>query len=323
MAFKENRNFFDFLRNACLSNSLSEWAPAENYILEERLSDARIQDFLNTSGYATTAPNNVNDWFFQHHQYSLVHVAQKGKPFGSLGTTFQPINQPAFIKPHAMEVVRVESLRGLHSLANSILPFDQVEQLIKAHLAERRAGAQPDAASEASLRLWIKDVSWNRDSRPTFAAPFLEVENILTRADWANRLRDALGLGHLCGSERKPTCVLLMRYNLERVRTSHLRSSAWAAVPTVLDDVGRSPNGCFFPGPKSQQYGLTVDLASSNPTPIKEFLHAPISYVLEDIHDLGYVTESVTDSSVTAARNDHGATVKPGLTFANDVPPRP
>jgi len=327
MAFQANNPFFAFLTTAARSVSLAEWAPAENYILEERLSPDRHQEFLNTSGFATTSPADVPDWFAQHYNYTLVHIAQRGAPPGSLASTFRSINQPALLTVQsAQDVVRVETLEGLHSRARSILSVDQVQTLITQYLAIRRTGALPPVAIEAPLRKWITDACRGGDSRPTFAAPLAEVEIILAQPDWANRLRDALGLGHIRSSATGPARVLLMRYSLERVRNAYLRAPAWAAAPTVLDDVARSgPNPCFFPAPETSWagFGFTVDPDSSNPISVREILHAPIPYVLEDIQAFGLVTSPVPDPSVTSARDRHRANLKPHLRYIADVPSRP
>ena len=147
------------------------------------------------------------------------------------------------------------------------------------------------------MEKWLRHVNGGSDRRPAFVAPFAEVEDILKQPDWANRLRDALGLGHIRLWAGNPMTVVLMQYNLIRVHNAHIGKPAWAASPTVLDDVpGQMPNPCFFPAPKTASkdgYGYTVDLATAGATFWKEFLHGHIAYTLDDIRRIGEVTTDV------------------------------
>jgi hypothetical protein len=86
-------------------------------------------------------------------------------------------------------------------------------------MLDARAAAQPPPPDvEARLRKWLKKVNSGKDSRPAFVAPFAEVEPLLKRSDWANRLRDALGLGHICataaGGQRQLLVSTSDNYNL-------------------------------------------------------------------------------------------------------------
>jgi len=158
-------------------------------------------------------------------------------------------------------------------------------------------------------------------------APFAEVEDVLKQPDWANRLRDALGLGHVRLWAGNPMTMVLMQYNLVRVHSAHIGEPAWAASPTVLDDVPRQmPNPCFFPAPKTVSkdgYGYTVDLAATGPTYRKEFLHGHIAYTLDDIRRIGEVTTDVPPSRIADARKDHRDLLASDLRHLTDLPARP
>jgi len=328
MAFQANSPFFAFLTNTAGRATLAESAPAENFILEERLSDERHQDFLQSSGFDTTPPADVPTWFAQHFNYTTTRIARRGAPTGTLSATFETGNRRAWLSPNsAMDVVRVETLEGLCNRSTSLLSASDAEWLIQQLLSARDAGQAPRADVALSLRKWLLRIAGGSDSRPVFVAPFAEVEPILAQPDWANRLRDALGLGHIRAIAGRPTRVLHMRYGLERVRRAHLtRPDAWASAPTVLDDVARSgPNPHFFPAPEStsQGFGFTVDLDPANPVTTREFLHAPIPYLPEDIARLGLVTADVTDPQVTGARSRHRTQARPHLRHFKDLPTRP
>ena len=65
MAFQGKQPFFAFLQNTAAGATLEEAAPAENYILDERVPDARENDFLGLNGFASAAYDK-DSWFKQH-----------------------------------------------------------------------------------------------------------------------------------------------------------------------------------------------------------------------------------------------------------------
>ena len=330
MAFQGKQPFFAFLQGTAAGTALEEVAPAENYVLDERVPVAREDDFLALNGFATVA-HDKDAWFKQHVDYTKARVALPG-----VSDTFANINQPNWIGLGAdWDVVRIETLYGLCGRAGSrgsTLSEAEVNGLIHDFIGARDSGNILDSWKAAQLEKWLRQVNIGSDRRPAFVAPFAEVEDILQQPDWANRLRDALGLGHIRSWEEPttkatmPTVVVLMQYNLIRVHNAHIGKPAWAASPTVLDDVARQmPNPCFFPAPNTAStdgYGFTVDLATSGATWRKEFLHGHIAYTLADIRRIGEVT---TDPSgqIAAARKDHRDLLASDLRHLSDLPARP
>lgn len=325
MAFQGKQPFFAFLQGTADGTALEEVAPAENYVLDERVPGAREDDFLALNGFASAA-HDKNSWFKQHVDYTLDRVA-----LPAVSGTFTNINQPNWLglSPD-WDVVRIETLCGLAGRANSrgsTLSEAEVNDLIHDFLRARDAGAGFDPFDEAQLEKWLRHVNSGSDRRPAFVAPFAEVEEILKQPDWANRLRDALGLGHIRLWSGIPITVVLMQYNLIRVHDTHIGKPAWAASPTVLDDVpGQMPNPCFFPAPKTAStdgYGFTVDLATTGGTWRKEFLHGHIAYTLADIRRIGEVTTDVPPSRIADARKDHRSLLASDLHHLSDLPARP
>jgi len=323
MAFQACAPFFGFLRSVAGGTILAEAAPAENYILDERISPVRQAAFLRHGGFDAAVPGTVADWFQEHKNYTVASVARAAE-----SVTFADENRPAWLTLEPdWDVVRIETLEGLCDRATgSMIAPGEVEQLVAELLADR-SGRQPMTADRrAALNKWLRQVNGGRDRRPAFVAAFAEVEPILNEADWANRLRDALGLGHIRGTAGRPATILLVQYNLERVQRTHAAKSAWAATPTVLDDVATAgPNACFFPAPLSNSdgYGFTVDLAEVNASWKREFLHARIDYTLDDIRRIGKVDTEVTVARIEQARADHRDLLINDLTYFSDLPPRP
>ena len=291
-------------------------------MLDERVPGARENGFLELNDFATAA-HDKNLWFKQHVDYTKERVA-----LPAVSETFTNINQSNWLGLNPdWDVIRIETLYGLVDRAKrrgSDVDETEADALIRELLNARKTGGSFDPFKEARLERWLRHVNSGSDRRPAFVAPFAEVEDILSQADWANRLRDALGLGHIRPWAGNPMTVVQMQYNLIRVHDAHIGKPAWAASPSVLDDVpGQMPNPCFFPAPKKAApggYGYTVDLATADPTYRKEFLHGHIAYTLDDIRRIGEVTTDVPPSRIEKAREDHRELLKDDLVHFADLP---
>ncbi|MDP3856878.1 MAG: hypothetical protein Q8Q73_03850 [Stagnimonas sp.] len=323
MAFQANKPFFAFLQETAGKSNLDEVAPSENYILDERLPDVRGDSFLAFNGFVGQT-HDRDLWFQQHANYCRAHVA-----LPSISETFSAINNPNWLALSPdWDVVRIETIYGLAGRArSSSLSEAEVIGLIDDMLKSRAASTPFDTLKQAQLEKWIRQVSSGSDRRPAFVAPYAEVEDILNQPDWANRLRDALGLGHIRPWAGNPMPVVLLQYNLVRVHDAHIGKPAWAASPTVLDDVpGQMPNPCFFPAPKkasSDGYGFTVDLGSPWVAFRKELLHGHIAYTLADVRRIGEITTDVPTARIVDARKDHLELLKDDLGHVADLPAKP
>lgn len=325
MAFQGKQPFFSFLQKSVVGAAIDDTGPAENYILDERLPGAREDDFLALNGFAS-ASHDKDTWFKQHVDYAKDRVA-----LPAVSGTFTTINQPNWLglSPD-WDVIRIETLYGLAGRAKSRgsdVEEAEANDLINDMVRARVAGRAFDPFKEARLVKWLRHINTGSDRRPAFVAPFAEVEDILKQSDWANRLRDALGLGHIKPWAGNPMIVVLMQYNLIRVHDTHIGKPAWAASPTVLDDVpGQMPNPCFFPAPKTASkdgYGFTVDLAITGATWRREFLHGHIAYTLDDIRGIGEITTDVPLARITNARKAHRDLLASDLHHLSDLPMRP
>jgi hypothetical protein len=218
-----------------------------------------------------------------------------------------------------MDVVRIETLSSLCE-RGSVRLADPAEltRAIGDLLEARDRHEPPDDATSDFLTLWLDRLNAASDARPMFVSPFAEVESILDQPDWANQLRDALGLSHIRSLGGTPS--------RERPYLKHRATPAWAATPTVLDDPGTSGlNVCFFPAPirpHPPEYGCTVNLTRSGASK-SEFLHAPIKYMVGDICRIGDVTTRITDDGIALARQDHFERHRTHYRFHADVPVRP
>ncbi len=324
MAFQKKHLFLTLLQGKASGSTLEEVAPAENYILDERLPDARADEFFDFNGFPHVAYNN-DSWFKQHTDYTKNYVA-----LPVVSGTFTSINKDNWIRgiEPDWDVVRLETISGMSSRARgSDVDESEAAALIEEMLLARKSGDTFEPFREARLEKWIQRFNGGGDRRPAFVAPYAEVESILAQPDWANRFRDALGLGHIRARGGNPVTVVLMQYNLVRVHNAHIAKPAWAATPTVLDDVsGQMPNPCFFPAPKkasSDGYGYTLDLAITKATYRRKFLHGHISYELADIRNIGSVTEDVLPARIAKARKSHCELLATDLVHLKDLTPHP
>jgi hypothetical protein len=107
---------------------------------------------------------------------------------------------------------------------------------------------------DSFLRSW----DYFRDWRPAFAAFRAEVLDDLAEPDWANRLRDRLGLAQYdCSDGSVP--VALMEYTVgEAAAAAQAAGSAcFATAPTVVDS---KPWPYFFPAPAGLTCGRAMAL---------------------------------------------------------------
>lgn len=151
----------------------------------------------------------------------------------------------------------------------------------------------------------VKDIllKWNRgrDPRPLFAGFWGEVKDIFTdhtgarieNEDWANRLRDRFGLGHLNPEDDSPIPVVMFRYQVSDVLRINGGDANVIAVPTVLDSIF-SP--FFCPTPKNGwTEGQALDLSSgdeNNYSINSEILHRAIEFEPGFLYNAGWITRS-------------------------------
>ncbi len=282
-----------------------EQAKIENFILDERPPHEGISLYSRRLG--TSSITNLDNWQDRHKNFTSeeinISTSESGQPW-----TFRPenaTNRLRLIDPR-IYLVRVERADWPCSLAG-------VEsERLRHHVEEYQRGNRT-ASSDFLDKVAI---SWNakRDKRPLFATTELEVEDIINdgNADWAERLRDRLGLGHYSpGSASGPIEVLLMRYTVQEVLDS-LAGNGDPAIPTVLDG---DMNHYFYPSPlhdpdtaENPYYGHTVNLApvadENDYTMGIEMLHPRIAYKPEHFFKFGVIANPIA-MEIERARSFH------------------
>lgn len=336
MAFQSDTPFADFLRNTARSAAFEESAPAMNFLLEERLPVPREQTFLTEKPGPAPVGWDVFSWWktFGNHYDSKVARPQVHALQVSTFAAENSDNHLAGLEPK-QDVVRLMSVKALHERYGSEAGFDTPNDLTNAlrTLIRSRESGQAGLLNDdqrAQLADWLDGLNGKLDARPSFAAPFDEVETILAAPDWATQLRNKLGLSHFAGTPAKPLSVVLCRYNLTRVERAarKAKTAAWAAIPTVLEaGNGNGPGAAFFPFPKAAAginpfgFGVTVDLSPSGGLDFKsELLHFRIDYTLNDFVAVGEITDEVTEAQLAVYRKRHFELLEQELQYRSDVP---
>jgi hypothetical protein len=273
------------LRLADASINAEERAHIENFLLDERPQQSGIN--LYAKRLKSKPITDLDNWVDRHKNFTAeeinLGVTEIAHPW-----TFRvenAINRLRDIDPR-LNLIRVEDANWL---CDSIgISCTDLEVNIKAF--EKDDAKARDFLSEVVKR-------WNpeRDKRPMFATTELEVGDIISddSVDWAEQLRDYLGLGHYSPLSSRPNEIVLMRYTVQEVLDS-LAGEGYPAIPTVLDS-NMSPY--FFPSPipkhTNPYYGHTVNLThvddDNDYTMGVELLHPRIDYKPEHFFKMGVI----------------------------------
>lgn len=196
-----------------------------------------------------------------------------------------------------LKVVRLEALTRPLSYWRTRPDVSPLQALRDAHASEDHATV------DGFLAVWNE--SNVRDHRPAFAAWGHQLSDELDADDWANRLRDRLGLEHHDGSA-EPIPVALMEYRVLDV----LRAATDAGItypitaPTVLDI---PPGPYFFPSPRELAYGRAMSLVPivNDDDLLAEMLHVRIPYRRDHLVRLGTIDRAPSIHDLRVLRNNH------------------
>jgi hypothetical protein len=267
-----------------------ERAHIENFLLDERPPQKGID--LYAKRLKNKPITGLDNWVDRHRNFTAeevnLGVMETAQPW-----TFRAeneINRLRNIEPN-LHLIRVEDANWL---CDSIgITCTDLETNIKAF-------EKGDTKARDFLNGVVKRWNAERDKRPMFATTELEVDDIVNddADDWAEQLRDRLGLGHYSPLASRPNEIILMRYTVQEVLDS-LAGEGYPAIPTVLDS-NMSPY--FFPSPipkhNNPYYGHTVnlaDIADDNDYSMGvELLHPRIDYQPEHFFKMGVIARPFT-----------------------------
>ena len=279
----EDRRLIGAVRQGLASTDASDQAKASNVILEQGVSSER-RTFFETGPFFQIA-STWGEYVRRHIKYVRDYVETGiAQPH-----TFQDVFKPNDVGEidEAQQIVRLEGLARPMSLYGCT--FDE--------LMEAFEEGDADFLSDF-CDLWNQ----HRDFRPAFSTLLSEVSDELDEADWADSLRDRLGLAHYSPS-RDPEPVALCRYSVADV----IREAATGfpiTMPTVLDS---DPWEHYFPAPKSLQYGRAMALTPCDgDEDLKvEFLNSRVTYSQEKIWKIGQIVTPAPSHDINSLRELH------------------
>jgi hypothetical protein len=301
MAFQQSE-FCGFVKSLLQNTSPEARAVAENFILEERLNEARESSYSES----VAVPSDSEDWTDKHDDYiaEKINTYEENAP-----ETFTNINSSNFLKhlEGNQYLVRLENLKSFSR--SSRLDVNNLQSYLNDFIKNKDDSEFKDILEEAFS-------AWNRkrDLRPIFAGFWGEVKELFTDPDeneienpeWANKLRDIFGLGHYDPFDGENIPVLLLRYRVNDVLNAGSEKMNAVAVPTVLDS---SWSPFFCPTPQNGEFhkGQTVNLSpgdESNYTFNCEIIHRFIEYKPEFIYRTGLISRA-PGKSCEQARKIH------------------
>lgn len=293
-----------------------ERAVLENFGAEERVSDARAEAYASAVGAGPWAA--FGDFKVAHERRYLPERLHLGKTEAGVPDTFDVAlnggNYWAGIDDSVM-LYRVESV----TFALDSTGMDEMElELAISNFASADAGTREDG--RVVLQRLLDNWNDRRDRRPLFATTDDEIGDLLAASgdNWANALRDRLGLGHFNPAPGRPERVLLMRYAVKEVRECKAAGGSAFCIPTVLDG---PLNPYFFPTPlvgpqapgSERGVGRAVNLCAvtqeSDYRMGLELVHSYVAYRPDHIARWGLVS-SPTTSNLAQLRKFHLAWLK-------------
>lgn len=285
--------FHAFLQNLRYSN-IEEHAPAENFILEERLSDAREVNYAVYTNFST----DFGLWNYSHENFLADRLYVKpGVP-----ETFQAGNTSNFLPNLAedQDLLRMENLAKLIQYAVEDTNFEPIKKAF-----EKKISGTLDLPAQNLAATFLFNLNHRRDHRPMFAGFWGEVKHLFgddgdtDNLEWADKVRDCFGLGHFDPEGGTPIPVILFKYPLSEVMAL-AGGPGYAAIPTILDT---NLNPFFFPTPAGWQNGQTVDLTTGGEDTYElysEILNLHIPYRLEHVYRIGEIRRSPGKTCETA-----------------------
>lgn len=281
---------------------------ARNFLLDEGLSVDRVTSYKELA--ATDHVRTREQWKDGHEHYLTARIMLPRPAVYGVPRSIDPAR-----------LINCPETFGTGAAFNTFGTTDPAYDLIRVVDAERMARFAPrperfiglveeyltskteETRQEISAAIspWLE----RRDLRPVFAAFWYGVGDLLEGgpADWADQLRDRMGLIRFYpeGGRKKP--VLIFRYPVRLVpKITNARADCRAlAVPTVLDGEWSE---AFCPVPTGQAVGFAVNLAAGLDDRVHEVVHPYVHFDVEHLYGIGYIGKRAPDD-LSEARQAH------------------
>ncbi len=306
--------FAGFLSDQGCAPDDSRALVARNFLLDESVPVARFESYRDAG--AVGAHADYAAWLDTHNAYLNERVFALSHDHGppaqvdladadACPETFRLPAPSAFRDASpTLDLLRVETVTFVAKTSGRE-PSAVLDLARKALASPASDGAR--AGFDALLEVWSRAL----DTRPVFAAFWEDLADLFgarpadDAPDWADRLRDRLGLlHHDPADKRAPIDVLVFRYGVDALPPLSAGHGGGRVLlpPTVLD--GRH-SAAFCPAPRESATGHTLDLAAARARPCRELLHPCTRFRARHLLRVGTIREPATRDHLRAARGLH------------------
>jgi len=284
---------------------------ARNFLLDEGVGPERAQTY---SEFVDGTPAaSYDSWRLNHRSYLDEQVfipRERGAKDGlahqvanpaSVAETFRyPTTFDRFGRANAnLSLLRIEQARHIAGLAS--LSEAELERLALAVCN----GVGQDSPEWKQLAAVLSRWQQPLQARPVYAGfleyftDFLGAAPVRDNPDWADELRDLLGLYHLVAGTR----IVVFRYFVQEIPKPKGRPDLHPlTAPTVLD---QDHSEAFCPSPGNANCGHAVDLQGrGRDTPAGEILHPWIRFEPRHLFRVGTIRRPVPPT-LDDARGTH------------------
>jgi hypothetical protein len=291
-----------------------------NFLNEERLDASRVASYA--AQLPPAGPKDFAEWNHAHNKYLTNHIfipSPGVHDYRSVARNNPVVCPETFRVPLALNtfqdtdfdtyLIRVVSVADIASLLNHNTKDnrDYIFSLGEKAVSDPR----PDNPARQELSLLLEEAYTGAhcQHRPTFAAfyeDFLDELRDAANKEWANQIRDRLGLYHINQwlPYGLPLQVFLFRYSVREIpRYSGEADRRPIAVPVVID---HKLFEAFCPAPRELDRGRLLNLVgdSSLHEPAREVLHLFTPLQTEHLFRVGLVTTPVPED-LGSVRRDH------------------
>ena len=313
----ENNEMAAFLKKLGGDPSPMPAFVARNFLLDEGVTGERYKSYSRSRSVADH--KSYADWGGTHESYLTDHIWRPGNGMGP-PARLDPNNTDICPEPFRaidadspfhqsdlnLYLVRVEKIESIATKSN--VTADRIKKLAQAIV---NGTANQDSKDYKDLADVLKTWSLNIDIRPVFSGYWQNVRDLFEpdeKANWADTLRDRLGLLHLNPTSRAcPSIdVVVFRYPVSTVPSldglKNKNSSRPLVPPTVLD--GRH-SVAFCPAPHGESTGYTIDLGQDSPPLRQEVLHPTVGFSPDHVFRVGTIRQTINEAMLPEARGWH------------------
>lgn len=289
---------------------------ARNFLLDEGVSEDRFRSYAQAGCVAEHA--TFEDWKGLHEGYFRERVARP-----STGTRHESLDaRDPDTCPETFRHIAVDSRFHTTDANQHLVRLVQLSFIAERtgesladlkRWTERVVAAPLDRSTDEFQQLDAALHIWNEmiDSWPTFAAFWEEVRGLwepTEHSEWADELRDWLGLAHLNPVDRgiREIDVIVFRYPVSAVPrltgSSIPKDSRPLVTPTVLDGYF---SHAFCPSPRGQLTGHTVALNERCEQIRQEVLHPNVEFRASHVWRLGAIRRRIDLDRLATFRGYH------------------